>query len=60
MSGWTMNFFLFMARAEVYQLTETAIEPVSYRNTEHFRLTQQFVNDTERMLKYLFDDTHNE
>lgn len=46
--------------AEVYQLTETAIEPVFYRNTEHFRLTQQFVNDTERMLKYLFDDTHNE
>ena len=46
--------------AEVYQLTETAIEPVSYRNTEHFRLTQQFVNDTERMLNYLFDDTPNE
>ena len=43
--------------AEVYQLTESTIESVSYRDTEHFRLTQQFVNDTERMLRYLFDDT---
>ena len=42
--------------AEVYQLTEESIDLVSYRDTEHFQLTRQFVNDPERMLRYLMED----
>ena len=42
--------------AEVYQLTEYSIESVFYQDTEHFRLTKQFINNPERMLHYLMED----
>ena len=42
--------------AEVYQLTEHSIESVPYRDTEHFRLTKQFINNPERMLHYLMEE----
>lgn len=42
--------------ADVYQLTEDAIELVAYQDTEHFRLTRQFINNPERMLHYLLED----
>ena len=42
--------------AEVYQLTEHSIESVSYRDTEHFRVTKQFINNPERMLHYLMEE----
>ena len=41
--------------AQVLQLTEDGIAPVDYRDTEHFRLTKQFLNDPERMFRYLFE-----
>lgn len=41
--------------AEVYQLTEHSIALTEYQNTDHFRLTRQFVNAPERMLNYLFE-----
>lgn len=41
--------------AEVFELSEDGINSVSYQETEHFRITKQFVNAPEKMLKYLFE-----
>jgi predicted ATPase len=41
--------------AEVFELSEDGINTVLYQETEHFRVTKQFVNAPEKMLKYLFD-----
>lgn len=42
--------------ARIYQLSESGIEPVQYRETEHYQLTRRFLEDPERMLRYLFSD----
>jgi predicted ATPase len=42
--------------ADVYQMTTDSIELISYRDTEHFRLTKQFVDNPERLLHYLMED----
>jgi predicted ATPase len=41
--------------AKILQFTESGIEQVGYRDTEHYRLTKQFLDDPERMMKYLLD-----
>ncbi len=41
--------------AEVFELSEEGISSVPYQETEHFRITKQFVNAPEKMLKYLFE-----
>ena len=41
--------------AEVLQISEKGIESVSYEDTEHFRLTRQFLNAPEKMLQYLLE-----
>ncbi len=40
--------------ARIYQLSENGIEPVQYQETEHYQLTRRFLEDPERMLRYLF------
>lgn len=40
--------------ARIYQLSEDGIEPVQYQETEHYQLTRRFLEDPERMLRYLF------
>ena len=40
--------------ARIYQLRENGIEPVQYQETEHYQLTRRFLEDPERMLRYLF------
>ena len=40
--------------ARIYQLSEDGIEPVQYQETEHYQLTSRFLEDPERMLRYLF------
>lgn len=42
--------------AEVLQLTQDGIESVDYWETEHFRLTKQFLQDPDRMFRYLFEE----
>ena len=42
--------------AEVLYLTEEGIKPVSYKETEHYQVTKQFLNAPEQMCKYLFMD----
>lgn len=43
-------------RARIYQLNESGIEPVQYRETEHYQLTRRFLENPERMLRYLFSE----
>ena len=45
--------------ARIYQLSEQGIEQVDYRETEHYYLTKRFLNDPERILRYLFTDSHD-
>ncbi len=42
--------------AVVYELTEDGIRAVDYRETEHYRLTRSFLEDPERMLRYLLEE----
>lgn len=41
--------------ADVFELSEKGIEKVRYDETEHFTLTKQFLENPERMFKYLFE-----
>lgn len=42
--------------AHIYQLSENGIETVSYKETEHYQLTKSFLENPERMLKYLLEE----
>ena len=39
----------------IYELSEQGIDKVAYRDTEHYRMTKQFLDDPERMIKYLLE-----
>ena len=39
----------------LYQLSEEGIARADYRETEHYCLTQAFLADPERMLRYVFE-----
>jgi len=40
----------------IYSFSEDGIAPVQYEETEHFRVTRDFLNRTERMLKVILSD----
>ena len=42
--------------AEVLNLSEEGIRSVSYRETEHYQITKQFLNNPDQMCKYLFSE----
>lgn len=42
--------------ARIYQLSQQGIEPVAYRETEHYQLTRRFLEAPERMLQLLFEE----
>lgn len=42
--------------AQVLQLSRDGITETDYRETEHFRLTRDFLNNPELMLRYLFEE----
>lgn len=42
--------------AQIYQLSPQGIEPVAYRDTEHYQLTRRFLEAPERMLEFLFEE----
>lgn len=42
--------------ATVYQFDEDGIRQTSYQETEHFRVTKDFLNGPERIFRYLFSD----
>jgi predicted ATPase len=42
--------------AQILSLSRTGIEPVNYTQTDHFRVTKDFLNSYEKMLKILMRD----
>ncbi len=42
--------------AMLFGLDETGIQTIAYRDTEHYRLTRDFLNAPEQFLHHLFDD----
>ena len=42
--------------AKILQLSNDGIEEVSYEDTEHYRVTKQFLDDPKRMLDLLLAD----
>ncbi len=45
-----------LPNSEILEFTEKGIEPVDYRQTEHYRITKSFLDDPQRMLHYLLND----
>ncbi len=41
--------------ARIYELSENGIASVEYRETEHYQLTRRFLENPERMLRYLLE-----
>ncbi|MBQ4269745.1 MAG: AAA family ATPase [Clostridia bacterium] len=44
-----------MPNSDVYQLSKENIEKVPFRETEHYTLTRRFLENPDKMLKYLLD-----
>lgn len=42
--------------AEILQFSEDGIQPADYRETEHYQITRRFLEDPERMLRYLLGE----
>lgn len=42
--------------ATIYHFDETGIEPIAYTDTEHYRLTRDFLSAPERYFRRLFND----
>ena len=42
--------------AEILQFSEDGIQSVEYRETEHYQVTRRFLEDPERMLRYLLEE----
>lgn len=41
--------------AQILKFSDYGIEPVKYKQTEHYQITKQFLDNPERMLKILFE-----
>jgi predicted ATPase len=39
----------------IYELSDEGIAKVAYKDTEHYRMTKQFLENPERMMKYLLE-----
>ena len=42
-------------QARLYELSEEGVRAVEYRETEHYQLTKRFLDNPERMLRYLLE-----
>lgn len=42
--------------AQIYELGEWGVRSVSYRETEHYQLTRSFLENPDRMLRYLLEE----
>ncbi|MBB4855118.1 putative ATPase [Mycobacteroides chelonae] len=40
----------------IYACSEEGIDPVAYRDTEHYRITREFLVNPEPMLRILLSD----
>ena len=42
--------------AQILEFSQSGIKSVSYQETEHFRLTKNFLENPEKMLHYLLEN----
>ncbi|RYD39345.1 MAG: AAA family ATPase, partial [Verrucomicrobiaceae bacterium] len=42
--------------AWIYECTSSGVQRVAYEDTEHYRITRNFLSNPERTLKILFED----
>lgn len=42
--------------ATIYQITDGVVETVAYKDTEHYRVTRDFLSRPEKMLKVLLSE----
>ena len=42
--------------ADILQFSENGIQAVPYKETEHYQVTRRFLEDPDRMLRYLLDE----
>lgn len=42
--------------AVIYELSENGIRPSAYTDTEHYKISHQFINNPQRMLKILLEE----
>lgn len=42
--------------AEIYEFSESGIKSVQYKETEHYRITKRFLDNPEKMIKYLTEE----
>jgi predicted ATPase len=47
-------------RATIYSFSARGIQPIAYRDTEHYRITKQFLDSPERMLGHLLAGDENQ
>jgi len=47
---------LAFPNAKIYEFSENSIASVSYKETEHYKLTQLFLENPDNILKYLLDN----
>jgi AAA ATPase len=43
-------------RSEIMQLSDSGIEKVSFKETDHYKITKQFIDRPEQMLRYLLNE----
>jgi hypothetical protein len=43
-------------KALIYSVSDKGIEPIEYKQTEHYRVTRSFLESPERMLEHLFKE----
>lgn len=43
-------------KAEILQFSDTGIQQVLYKETEHYQITKQFIDRPEQMMKYLLNE----
>ena len=43
-------------KADILEFSGEGIRAVDYRETEHYQVTRRFLEDPERMLRYLLED----
>ena len=46
--------------SEILEFSQNGIKTVDYKNTEHYKITKQFLENPEKMLHYLFKDKNDE
>ncbi|MGQ0542564.1 MAG: AAA family ATPase [Blastocatellia bacterium] len=46
--------------ALIYHFSEEGIHPISYKETEHYAITKEFLNKPEKILGYLFEESSGE